>query len=262
MASGAILTGLLYAQECGGGKGEGIRRQLRVLAMDQFDWRLVKATPLFGAMPDEAVARLLGNKGPRVFEKGALLFQQGEPAEAFYVILDGWVKISRISADGDETIVGVFTRGEVFAEAAMFLGGQYPVNAEIISPSRLVRIDATAFRKLVHEETDMALAMLASCSKHLKYLVEQLEQIKLLSAPRRIADFFVGLCAAEDGKCVITLPYEKALIANRLGMKPESFSRALLKLRPIGVDVERDHVTIADISALAEYAQRGDGVSG
>lgn len=202
--------------------------------------------------------RLVGNVGPRVYDKGTLLFQQGEQADAFFVILDGWVKISRISPEGDETIVGVFTRGETFAEAAMFLGGSYPVHAEIVSPGRLLRVEAGSFRKLIHEEPDLALAMLASCSRHLKFLVEQLEQIKLLSAPRRIADFLVGLCAECDGACSVTLPYEKSLIANRLGMKPESFSRALLKLRPLGVEVERENVSIADTTALADYVQHGD----
>lgn len=229
--------------------------------MDNFDWRLVKSTPLFGAMPDEAVMRLVGNRGPKVYERGALLFQQGEPADAFYVILDGWVKISRISPDGDETIVGVFTKRETFAEAAMFLGGRYPVNAEIISPGRLVRVEADTFRRIVHEEPDLALAMLASCSRHLKFLVEQIEQIKLLSAPRRIADFLVGLCDREEGSCTVSLPYEKSLIANRLGMKPESFSRALLKLRALGVEVERERVSIADASALANYVLHGESGS-
>jgi CRP-like cAMP-binding protein len=226
--------------------------------VDQADWQIVKSTPLFGAMPDEAVFRLIGNKGAKAYEKGKLLFQQGEEAEAFYVVLDGWVKISRISKDGDETVVSIFSRGETFAEAAMFLGGRYPVNAEVISPSRLVRIDASTFRKMVYDEPDLALAMLASCSKHLKFLVEQIEQIKRLSAPRRIADFLTGLCSASQGPCVITLPYEKLLIANRLGMKPESFSRALLQLRDVGVVVKRDHVAIADVAELSDYAQHGN----
>jgi CRP-like cAMP-binding protein len=138
----------------------------------------------------------------------------------------------------------------------MFIGGQYPVDAEIIAPSRLLCINASNFRRLVHDEPDLALAMLASCSKHLKYLVEQLEQIKLLSAPRRIADFLVGLCPATTGACTVTLPYEKALIANRLGMQPESFSRAILKLRPMGVRVERENVNIADVASLTEFAGR------
>ncbi len=230
--------------------------------MDQVDWKLIKSAPLFDGVPDEAVMRLIGNHAPKSFNKGTVLFQKGDIASAFYFILDGWVKIYRISPVGSETVVGLFTRGESFAEAAMFNGGQYPVDAEIVSPSRMLCIHANTFRTLVHDEPDLALAMLASCSKHLKFLVEQLEQIKLLSAPRRIADFLVGLCPATSGPCKITLPYEKSLIANRLGMQPESFSRAITKLRPLGVVVEREHVDIADVTTLKQYAGRHDDEPG
>lgn len=222
--------------------------------MEQEEWSLIKSAPLFDGVPDEAVRRLVGNHGPKAFRKGTILFQQGEQADSFYFILNGWVKIYRASPAGSETIVGVFSRGESFAEAAMFNGGHYPVDAEVISDSRLLRIDAANFRRLVHEEPDLALAMLASCSKHLKYLVEQLEQIKQLSAPRRIASFLVGLCPRTTGQCTVTLPYEKALIASRLSMQPESFSRAMLKLKGLGVTVEKEHVSIDDVQQLIEFA--------
>ncbi len=200
--------------------------------------------------------RLVGNRGAQAYDKGAILFHQGSPADAFYFILDGWVKIYRITPNGEETVVGIFTRGESFAEAAIFDGGKYPVHAEVIVPSRLLCIDAANFRRLVHEQPDLALAMLASCSKHLKYLVEQLEQIKQLSAPRRIANFLLGLCSGGSGPCIVTLPYEKSLIAKRLGMQPESFSRAILKLRAVGVTMERERVSIEDITLLADFAGR------
>jgi len=228
--------------------------------MDKAEWDLIKSAPLFDGVPDEAVRRLIGNRGAKEYDKGTILFQQGTPADAFYFILDGWVKIYRISPRGNETIVGVFTRGQSFAEAAIFDGSQYPVFAEVIVSSRLLGIDAKNFRRLVHDEPDLALAMLASCSKHLKYLVEQLEQIKRMSAPRRIANFLVGLCQSSNGMCTVTLPYEKSLIAKRLGMQPESFSRAMLKLRPIGVTMEREQVSISDVASLTDFAGRdGEG---
>ena len=230
--------------------------------MNEKEWDLINSAPLFDGVPDEAVRRLIGNRGAREYDKGVILFQQGTPADAFYFILDGWVKIYRISPRGSETIVGVFTRGQSFAEAAIFDGAEYPVFAEVIVPSRLLCIDAKNFRRLVHEEPDLALAMLASCSKHLKYLVEQLEQLKRLSAPRRIANFLVGLCQSSGGKCIVTLPYEKSLIAKRLGMQPESFSRAMLKLRDLGVTMERERIAIDDIEALRDFAGREDEQSG
>jgi CRP-like cAMP-binding protein len=226
--------------------------------MDPLDWEIVRSTPLFGGLPQEVALSLVGNHAVRRLDKGALLFQQGEPADSFYVVLDGWVKLYRIAPDGGEAVVGVFRRGETFAEAAMFLGGRYPVNAEAVTGTRLVRVDGEVLRRRIREQPDLALSMLASASYHLKALVEQIEQIKLLSAPQRIADFLVGLCAVREGGCTIELPYEKALIASRLGMKAESLSRAMAKLRPLGVTVDREHVSIVDVELLQRFVQSSD----
>lgn len=218
--------------------------------MKPSDWQIVRATPLFSAIPHDTAQSLIGGHGARTYDKGSVLFQQGTPADCFYVILDGWVKIYRITPDGTEAVVGVFRRGETFAEAAIFLGGRYPVSAEAVTHARLLAIDGDSFRRRIHQEPDLALAMLASSSQHLKFLVEHIEQIKVLDAPQRVADFLLRLCGQHDGACTIELPYEKSLIAKRLGMKPESLSRALSKLRPLGVAVEREKVTINDIVAL------------
>jgi CRP-like cAMP-binding protein len=174
------------------------------------------------------------------------------------VVLDGWVKVFRTTHDGHEAVVGVFRRGETFAEAAIFLGGRYPVSAEVTTKARLLRVDGELLRKRIREQPDLALSMLASASYHLKALVEQIEQIKLLSAPQRIADFLVRLAPVKCGSCHIELPYEKALIANRLGMKPESLSRALAKLRPLGVGVDRETVSVVDVGLLISYVESSD----
>lgn len=226
--------------------------------MDPSDWQIVRSTPLFGAMPQEVALSLIGNQPVTRHGKGEMLFQQGEPANAFYVVLGGWVKLYRMTPDGSEAVVGVFRRGETFAEAAMFLGGRYPVSAEVVTDSRLLRIDGEVLRRRIREQPDLALSMLASASYHLKSLVEQIEQIKLLTAPQRLADFLLRLAPAREGACTIELPYEKALIASRLGMKPESLSRALAKLRPLGVSVDREQVSIADVAALSQFVESSE----
>jgi len=132
------------------------------------------------------------------------------------------------------------------------------VSAEVVTSARLLSIDGEMLRRRIREQPDLALSMLASASYHLKFLVEQIEQIKLLSAPQRIADFLIGLCPLREGSCTVDLPYEKALIASRLGMKPESLSRALAKLRPLGVQVEREHVSIVDVALLVQFVQASD----
>ncbi|MEQ1715832.1 MAG: Crp/Fnr family transcriptional regulator [Hyphomicrobium sp.] len=227
--------------------------------MDPHDWQIVRSTPLFSAMPQAVAQSLIGAQTVRSYEKGTVLFEQGQPAGAFYLVLDGWVKLFRMTPEGNEAVVGVFRRGETFAEAAIFLGGRYPVGAEVVTAARLLRIDGEVLRHRIREQPDLALSMLASASYHLKALVEQIEQIKLLSAPQRIADFLVRLCPVREGGCTIELPYEKALIASRLGMKPESLSRALAKLRPLGVIVDRENVTISDVQVIVRFVESSAG---
>lgn len=226
--------------------------------MDLSDWQIVRSTPLFGTVSQEVAQSLIGRQPVSVHPKGETLFQQGEPANSFFVVLGGWVKLYRVTPDGNEAVVGMFRRGETFAEAAMFLGGRYPVSAEVATDARLLRVDGQLLRQRIKAEPELALSMLASASYHLKSLVEQIEHIKLLSAPQRLAEFLLRLSPVREGETTIELPYEKALIANRLAMKPESLSRALAKLRPLGVSVDREHVSIVDVRVLAQFVEQGD----
>jgi CRP-like cAMP-binding protein len=223
--------------------------------MEAADWDIVRSTPLFGAMAPQMAQMLVGNSTPRRYEKNTTLFLQGQPAAAFFIILDGWVKIYRTTPDGLEVVVHVFKSGETFAEAAIFLGGRYPASAETVSPARLLRVDGAVFRARIEERPALAMSMLASASYQLKFLVEQIEQIKVRSAPQRIADFIIRMTEDREGSAVIELPFEKGLLANRLGMKPESFSRALAQLRSRGVTVERGTVKIADVGRLLKFIE-------
>ena len=226
-------------------------------AMSPEDWSIVRSTPLFGAMSVEVVETLIAARCPRTYEKGATIFRQGTPAEAFYIILAGWVKIYRITPDGLEVVLHVFQTGETFAEPAMFLGGQYPASAETVSKARLLRIEGATFRARICERPELALSMLTSASYHLKLLVEQIEQIKFRSAAQRIAEFIVRLAPHRaSGPAMVELPFEKCLLANRLGMTPGSFSRALSKLKTHGVSVDREIVRIADLGQLISFVER------
>ncbi len=226
--------------------------------MDPSDWQIVRSTPLFGTVSQEVAQSLIGNQPVSVHKKGDTLFRQGEPADSFFVVLGGWVKLYRVTPDGNEAVVGVFRCGETFAEAAMFLGGRYPVSAEVVTNARLVRVDGQLLRRRIKEQPELALSMLASASYHLKYLVEHIEHIKVLSAPQRLAEFLARLSPVKEGSATIELPYEKALLANRLGMKPESLSRALAKLRPLGVSVDREQVSIVDVTLLTQFVDSSD----
>jgi CRP/FNR family transcriptional regulator, dissimilatory nitrate respiration regulator len=220
------------------------------------DTTIVMRAPLFQAMGPDITHSIIQNRTARRYDRGERVFQQGDPAESFFLVVEGWVKLYREREDGDQVVVAIFTAGETFAEVAMFLGGRYPATAEVVSPARILRIDGAALRRAIVQKPQLAFDMLAAASLHLKRLVLQVEQLKAQSAPQRIADFLLDQVTASAGPATIALPYEKALIANRLGMQPESFSRALARLRTLGVTVDRDNVRIKDLARLAEFASR------
>jgi CRP-like cAMP-binding protein len=223
-------------------------------AMD--DNAILSRSPLLRAMGADVMRSIVQSRPARRYARGESIFQQGDPAESFFVMIEGWVKLYRERENGDQVVVTIFAAGESFAEAAMFLGGRYPASAEAVSPARVARIDGSALRREIIEQPQLAFDMLAAASQHLKKLVLQIEQLKTQSAPQRIAEYFLDQITTASGAAVIALPYEKALIANRLGMKPESFSRALSKLSEVGVTVYRDKIRVKDVVHLASFCER------
>jgi CRP-like cAMP-binding protein len=230
--------------------------------MHAADWAIVRRAPIFRAMSEGLLRSIIRNREPRRYRRGEIVFQQGDLADSFFLVLDGWIKLYRAMPDGDEVVVALFTTAETFAEAMMFRDGRYPASAEAVSSSRLLRVDGQVLRAAIMQNPRISFEMLAATSQHLRRLVEQIEQLKAQSAPKRIAGFLLTLTAARSGPAEIALPYEKTLIANRLGMKPESFSRALGRLRGLGVAVAREHVFIQEVRRLATFVGGGAGRDG
>lgn len=218
---------------------------------------LLGQLPLFAGLPRDQLLLLLVDASVRLYPRGAVLFLQDEPATRFYVLFEGWVKLFRQTPDGQESVIAVFTRGESFAEAAMLEHGVFPVSAAVVEDARLLVIPAERFLARIRERGELALNILASMSRHLRRLVQQVEQLTVKSAAERLAGFLYRLCPKEPGPVVIRLPFDKSLVAGRLGMQPETLSRALARLRRIGVKTHGLEVTIPDVGTLARFSEGG-----
>jgi CRP-like cAMP-binding protein len=222
------------------------------MALTPADWQIVRSNPLFAEIDEADLHDLIAERALRQVPRHQWIFEQGDKAEAFFLILEGRIKLSRINRDGNEAIVHIFRDGDTFAEAAMFIGGVFPVSAQALTPSRLLVIDAGLLRRKIATTPQVAFLMLASMSRHLRLLVNQIENMKLLSGDARVARFLLDLCPERSGPASIVLPYEKALIANHLGMQPETFSRALARLKDAGVSVAGQSVTIPAVERLVQ----------
>lgn len=141
----------------------------------------------------------------------------------------------------------------MFAEAAAFIGGGFPASAEVVEDVRLVGIESSRFAAMVEKYPSTALNMLASMSRHLHRLVYEVEHLKTRSASQRLVEFLLRRCQVTEGAAEIDLPYDKNLIAARLGVQPESLSRLLNKLRDSGVTTDGNRVFVEDVQGLREY---------
>jgi CRP-like cAMP-binding protein len=219
------------------------------------DFQIVSRIAIFRGLKSETVEHIIAPATAAMLKPHQLLFRQGDPATAFFIVISGLVKLFRLTPSGDETVIHVLDKGESFAEAVAFTGNRYPATAETVTDARIGRIPADHIVRCIRESPDIALAMIASTSQHLHHLVQQIEQLKAQSGVQRVAEFLASLAPpAEQGTCELLLPYDKMLIAARLGLTPESLSRAFAKLRGIGVTINASQVTIGDIAKLRRIA--------
>lgn len=218
------------------------------------DFQIITRVAIFRGLKPETVEHIIAPATAVMLKAHDGLFRQGDPATAFFIVIDGLVKLYRITPAGDETVIHVLQKGESFAEAVAFTGNRYPATAEAVTDARVGRVPADHIVRCIHESPDIALAMIASTSQHLHHLVQQVEQLKAQSGVQRVAEFLASLSSTEQGACAIALPYDKILIAARLGLTPESLSRAFAKLRGVGVVINASQVTVKDIAKLRRIA--------
>ncbi len=135
------------------------------------DLQIITRITVFRGLKPETVEHIVAPATATMLKAHESLFRQGDPATAFFIVIDGWVKLYRITISGDETVIHILTKGDSFAEAVAFTGIRYPASAEAISDARVVRIPADHVVRCIRESPDIALAMIASTSQHLHHLV-------------------------------------------------------------------------------------------
>lgn len=218
----------------------------------------LKATPLFSGVEMDTVRDFAQPRNMRSFHDGTDLFDAGDPAPCFFYVVAGWIKLYRINREGQEGIINIIAPGETFAEAAVFgRHGQYPVNAQAVDDVQVLRLYREDFERKIEQDSTFALRILGSIAARQRHLVQQIEQVTIHSAPQRIVGFLLHLGRidpeADSGPIQLSLPYDKSLIAHRLAIKPETFSRAFAKLKHHGVSLHKRKVTIKNPETLAEF---------
>jgi CRP-like cAMP-binding protein len=128
--------------------------------MDQ-DLKAVHKAPLFSGLFPEELERLLAHARRRSLKAHEALFAEGDKADAFYFIVEGSVRLYRLSPQGDEKVIEILMAGQTFGEAVVFLGGHYPVYAAALSDTALVEIPTNDFVRVLKANGEIALRLCA-----------------------------------------------------------------------------------------------------
>lgn len=210
--------------------------------------------PMFSGVTDQDLAYLSKVAREKKFDRGDLLFSEGDLASGFYVLAEGRIKVYKLSADGKERILHIVHPGTSFAEAAIFGDGHYPAYAEPLQPSRLLFFPKREFLELLHSRSEIAINMIGGLSRFLRQFASQVEQLTFQDVPARLARYLLDLAGDEED--VVALPIPKGQLASNLGTVSETLSRTFRKLSEEGViSVKGKEIAIEDRDRLEDLSE-------
>lgn len=217
--------------------------------------RYLAILPLFTDMQPAELQRLADGSQLRRLGRGDTVFHVGQPCEEFHVTVVGQVKLFAISPSGQEKVIELIGPGNSFAEAFMFIGKPYMVNAQALTDTLLLSVGKKAVLEEIALDPRFALRMLAGISRRLHGLVHDVQGYALHSGLQRVIGYLLRDQGETDSNSItVSLPVSKGTIASRLSLTPEYFSRVLHELEASGlIEIDKREIRIPDAKRLAAY---------
>lgn len=220
---------------------------------------LLSELPMFAALSESELDRLAAATAQQRAAAGSRLFRRGDPCNGFHVVVRGRVKLVLETAEGAEKVVEICGPGTSFGEAVMFLQKPYYVSAELLEDSLLLHIGKSAVFAEIDQNPDFARRMLGGLSARLHRLVGDLEAFTLRDGTHRVASYLLGQAEAQEkgdsDAFEIKLPVSKGVLASKLNITREHFSRILHELSAAGlVRVQGPVIRVLDAAGLRRYA--------
>jgi CRP/FNR family transcriptional activator FtrB len=215
----------------------------------------ISVVPLFDRLEPALQRRIEAVTETITVGPDRVLSRQGEMPEFLHVLLEGQVALTSTAADGTTALVEVLHPMDHFVLASVLARLPYLMTARTVGVVRLLAIDAQGLLEIVERDASVANALLRSVSCEFRTMVRQVRDLKLRTAAQRLGCYL--LARVKDGpanKADFRLPFDKGLLAARLGCRQENLSRAFATLRSYGVETHGSRVILHDISRLRALA--------
>lgn len=213
--------------------------------------------PLFKALGAAELERIAAGTTERHVPRGEILFAKGDPCRGFHAVVYGQVKLAFVTPAGSEKVLEILGPGMSFGEALMFMDQPYVVMAQALADSMLLHVAKDTVEAELARDPLFARRMLAGLARRLHGLIADVESYSLQSGRDRVVGYLLrdaGAAGAGEA-CRVTLPTAKAVVASRLNLTPEHFSRILHDLVEAGlIAVDGRAIDIRDVARLRGYA--------
>ncbi|WP_293266829.1 Crp/Fnr family transcriptional regulator [Neptunomonas sp.] len=219
-------------------------------------WAIASKHVLFSAHEADISTQLSEHSRVISLKNDEYLFMQGDAAHNFYLVLEGKIKLFRLSIDGNEKIIEVVQPQQTFAEAVMFMeGSSYPVSAQAIGCTQVLSINNQAYMDSIAMNPDCCKRLLAKMAEKLHVWLNEIETLTIQNARHRLIRFLLAhIPDLSVQSATIKLPMAKRLIASRLAMQPETFSRIMHELKDKEIiTVKGLTVHVLDVQCLKNH---------
>ncbi len=213
---------------------------------------------LFGGLPKEHITEIEKIAVGKNYNKGDVIFYDGDDGIGFYLVAAGSVSVYKLSPDGKEQILHIVQEGDTIGAVPVFSGKSFPANARALSKTHLLFFDRKNFIDLITGKPNLIMNLLALLSMRLREFTIQVENLSLKEIPGRLASYLLYLAQEQGNKDLVKLNISKVQLANLLGTGPESLSRALgnMKNKKL-IEEEGNHIRLLNREQLEELAERG-----
>ncbi len=212
---------------------------------------------LFKNLAENTLQQILDCSNIQSFNAGHLIVQQGDAPKYLYLVISGHVRTYRTNPNGAEVTIRMLEIGETCMEAAIFMNGPSPIAIQTTEASKLLLVPANFIKSLVLKDTQFANNMLKIVTYHYKNAIHQIDAMAIKTPVQRVGYYFLQQHIEQGANnMAFELPFKKSMIANHLGMSPETFSRALIHIKERNIDIKGDKIILKDVFALCHFCDQ------
>jgi CRP/FNR family transcriptional regulator/CRP/FNR family cyclic AMP-dependent transcriptional regulator len=212
---------------------------------------------LFNNLSKEELTQLAQIARERRFDRGQVIFYEGDLGGSLYIIVTGSVKIVIMADDGREHILGLLHQGDFFGEVSLIDGEPRSATAIALDNVSVVMISRDDFIRLLRENPEMSLKIMVTLCERLRKTDKHVESLAFLSAPGRVAQVLLNLAEShapgQDKNITVSHKITRQEFASLAGTSRETLTRVLMDFQDDGlIKLEKNKIHIYDRLHLKE----------